>query len=251
MSGEFSVPIPNTGRFESIASPELSIPRGEGPGVFSASLTQGWGAKYAHPPTYKECNSSTSVTVTPIQGALTEPQPGIAYREGFASSYFRLVLSCPWEGFEDFSQASTAPIMVSIGGGGAHRRLKIPDVCPEYGLVEDGIPSVRTRVWGMHPGEAKTGLALILRPRTLQPRHPVTMRFSITQTGKSLGSGRFKMEKYSQPSRFIYEGSDAFVNYCINHAQEINSSEGRLYCFYPGYHRAYTSALHWSAAGTH
>lgn len=28
----------------------------------------------------------------------------------------------------------------------------------------------------------------------------------------------------------IYEGSDAFVNYCIDHSKEIRSSHGRLYC---------------------
>jgi hypothetical protein len=35
------------------------------------------------------------------------------------------------------------------------------------------------------------------------------------------------------PARRIFRGTDAFVNYCINHNQTIRSSGGRLYCTRP------------------
>ena len=76
------------------------------------------------------------------------------------------------------------------------------------------------------------------------------LHFNARQAGRKLVFGYFKVVTYSSRSRFIYEGSDAFVNYCIDSGQKIESSGGKLYCWYPGYHHTYVTSLHWSR-GTH
>lgn len=59
-------------------------------------------------------------------------------------------------------------------------------------------------------------------------------RFYVRTNNKLMVGGHFLVQvKRVRPSERINEGSDAFVNYCINEGREIRSSDGRLYCVRP------------------
>jgi hypothetical protein len=219
--------------------------RGEGPGVFSVSWTQGHGARYANPPTYKECTATTSVTTVPIEGKLGRVRPTLDYSHG--NSYLRLTMRCPGVRLEEIDQSSSTPLHVVIQGAGARRSVLAPDVCGE-----GGGPTFRTRHWAGGVVSFSThraqGDVLTIKAKALDDQ-PKVIRFKVSQAGKPLGSGHVTAETYSKAGKFIYEGSDAFVNYCIDHGQEINSINHRLYCIFPGYSRSYITGLHWSSPG--
>jgi hypothetical protein len=53
--------------------------------------------------------------------------------------------------------------------------------------------------------------------------------------GSVIGTGRFAVTSwYSGGARKIWQGTDDFVNICIDKTQHIRSQGGRLYCYYGG-----------------
>jgi hypothetical protein len=72
----------------------------------------------------------------------------------------------------------------------------------------------------------------------LRKRARESLRYTVSFRGKTLRKGSFKSRTEfdrGKKAYRIYEGSDAFVNYCINKFKTIKSSGGRLYCYHPGY----------------
>ncbi len=67
---------------------------------------------------------------------------------------------------------------------------------------------------------------------TVYPSESVAFRFSVN--GTAIGSGRVILTRHGQPPHRIWQGEDAFVNYCIDDLKRITSIGGRLGCYEPG-----------------
>lgn len=237
----FAVPIPATFDPSSLpTSPLIVINRGEGPGVLTATWTQGIGGQpFSKQKDRTECEAATSVTVTPIRGALATVEPGYRYKD--VSTFFDLRLKCPHGESEDISQTSTAPVTIRLSGGGQRTQLRYSDICEANGF------QVRGRYWKFTEFAFESGSdythALVLIPRQLRGRS-IRMHFDVHQAGETLAYGNFRIATQSEPGRFIYQGSDGFVNYCIDTGQELRSSSGKLNCFYPGRYKATVTNAH-------
>ena len=66
----------------------------------------------------------------------------------------------------------------------------------------------------------------------LEPKEVVSFRIFIN--GAAVEGGRVELTREGEAPTRIWEGEDAFVNYCINHNKEITSEGGRLGCFTEG-----------------
>jgi hypothetical protein len=60
------------------------------------------------------------------------------------------------------------------------------------------------------------------------------MRIRASANGQFLGESSWLWENEASSGSIIWQGTDNFVNICINHPYEIRSSGGRLYCVQPG-----------------
>jgi hypothetical protein len=69
------------------------------------------------------------------------------------------------------------------------------------------------------------------------------MTYDVTDGSRALATGRFEVD-YT-PAAQIKQGSDAFVNYCIDEAQTIYSQGGVLYCNEPA---SYLVQLGWPSS---
>ena len=63
----------------------------------------------------------------------------------------------------------------------------------------------------------------------------VRFRYSFVWHGKTLRHGTIIGRTRYAAGHDVYEGTDGFINYCINESQEIRSQDGSLYCWYPGF----------------
>jgi hypothetical protein len=225
-------------------SPEIVFTRGAAPGKFSASWIQETGSKSTKPPTYVECEATTSASPTPIVGKLSPVRPRIVNENGDSS--FNLVARCPErQRFSDVevTQPSTAPVKLELRGAGSHGTAKTLDVC---NWTWEG--TLKTRAWSVRGGSSLDSGSqwLTVESGLLEARRPSRMRFRGSQAGVELAKGRFSMIWEIEGWHTIFDGTDAFVNYCIDEGRTIRSTNGRLHCRYPGYFRQRTFGLHWS-----
>jgi hypothetical protein len=74
-----------------------------------------------------------------------------------------------------------------------------------------------------------TGIGIFADGHNINKRFRIVVR---TRDRKATGILKFRVwtERHWPREEKIWEGSDAFVNYCINKGKEIRSSGGRLYC---------------------
>lgn len=224
-------PNPPKTEFEGFETRTLWFARGDGPGMLTASWTQ------SDRETGVACEESKSIEIRPIRGRLSHVSAELRWEKG--SREFTLDLSCPAGKKEEFELASPAPVLVTIKGADGRKIARVPDVC-----LESSFKAFETQHWAIY--RTLVGDNVGIQVSSFGVRKPALMRFEVRQAGQLTAQGRFRIWDRSRPSRRIYEGSDAFVNYCIDETREIRSSHGRLYCVYPGYYRTLASDLHWS-----
>lgn len=230
-------------------SPLVAFEPGEGAGEFTASWTQARGQPESRFEPFEECQETKSIETRPIRGNLAHVRAAIVRELG--DSVFQLSLSCPGQkesegGFFDITRASITPISIQVRGAGANRKTTLSDIC-EF----DYRQKLETRPWQAYlESRSRNERHLDEQVFTVEPnfsnKGAAPMHFRVTQGSKLLAAGRFKMEGRFRPSRKIWEGSDAFVNYCINETRTLRSHHGRLFCVYPGFLRYYAFGLKWS-----
>ena len=219
-------------------TPTLWFARGDGPGILTASWTQkNWEDRVFGGGV---CEESESIEIRPIRGRLSKVGAELRWEKG--STEFTLDLPCSAGKKEEFEIVSPAPVLVSIRGAGGRKVVRVPDVC-----LESRFRTFETKYWQAYRSSLLVGEKAGIQVSSFGVRRPALMRFEVRQAGQLTARGRFRIWDRSRPSRRIYEGSDAFVNYCIDETRKIRSSHGRLYCVYPGYYRTLASDLHWFA----
>ena len=228
--------------------PRLLFRRRDGAGVITATWVQareeslGFG-QWA---VVEECEMSVSQQITPIRGELASVEA-----EARAGLWpFRLIVACPSQGKEYgeriFRQTSSAPVHVQIAGAHQRKVVDLGDPCKER-----FVGRVKTHRWEAEALNWITGIrggprqAVSVGPTGITAR-PTRMRLRVMQAGVVIASGRFKLREWETHLRVVHEGTDAFVNFCIDQNRVIHSSNGRLYCSSGGKWRTLAFDLHWS-----
>lgn len=208
-----------------LSSPSLRISKAEGTARLTASWVQRKGYKYGVPSSYEECTGSAQISVQGVRGRLSRARADISGL-GSRFEFFRLYASCPAREEEGFGRPniSAAPIRISLRGDGEARSATLSDAC-------DGkMPRVQTPEWRLSHEVTLHGTNFVLRPLHAFSQPQTKFRFAVWQASKKLISGSFHIWTLQTPFRMIEEGSDAFVNYCIDNDKELRSLAGHLYC---------------------
>lgn len=205
----------------------------DGPARLTVSWTQGERIGGYDGEAPQVCPLWTSLVVRPVKGALSPVHPLFARSGG--SRELEIEVPCQ----RPTSLASPAPVFVIIRGLGARREVPIPDACRDSSFKR-----FQTRKWTAY----RTGFSPRQRISisSFGVRRASRLTFLVRQSGRVTARGHFRVVNRDRPARKIFEGTDAFINYCINELRTIRSLHGRLYCVYPGRYRTIASGLHWS-----
>lgn len=63
----------------------------------------------------------------------------------------------------------------------------------------------------------------------------VRVRYRVAVAGALIETGVLSTRVHWYPGHDVYEGTDEFVNYCIDESRTVYSRGGRLYCHWPGF----------------
>jgi hypothetical protein len=124
-------------------------------------------------------------------------------------------------------RAAAGPVRVTFRGPGGARTVAINDQCGH--LTTTG---GRRRGWRLR-GRLRYGTFDATFKDLFRQTGQRTFRYKARFGGQTLASGRFIVRTKRTPGYRIYEGTDAFINVCINDLRRIWSSGGRLYCDEP------------------
>ena len=128
------------------------------------------------------------------------------------------------------NQVRPGAVRVTVRGAG-RTRLTATDACGRWRQRSGHRPGLR--VGGTH-GALDDGARLRFAPtsgRTSTRRYAVTVQWR----GRTLARRTVVARVFHQPDRRVWQGTDAFVNYCINRLKRTWSRGGRLFCWRPGY----------------
>lgn len=120
---------------------------------------------------------------------------------------------------------SAGTTTVQLSGYGRTRTLRLADLCGSWSPRSATLPGLR-----IVPDDYKVGAypALIVKP-TKTRRYRVTVSFA----GRVVARRILQATYNHYPATRVYEGTDRFVNFCINETKKIYSSNLRLYCLDP------------------
>jgi hypothetical protein len=124
-----------------------------------------------------------------------------------------------------------SPATVTLKGAGLVRRFRLPDVCGRWSRT--GGPGLPNLSVGTQSASVTTPASLDLFTaggQTASHSYTLMARYAgATHTFQLVASVTH------QPLTLVYEGTDAFVNYCIDDAKRIMSLNHQLYCVRPGF----------------
>jgi hypothetical protein len=173
----------------------------------------------------ERCQRVVTARVEPIEGRLPRLSRTVSSRTGEVE----ISISKPLR--SACIRAATGPVRVTFRGPGGARTVAINDQCGH--LTKSGGSRRDWRLGGHRRyGTFYASFEDLFR-RTGQRTFSYKARFA----GKALASGRFIVKTKRTPGYRIYEGTDAFINVCINDLRTIWSSGGRLYCDEPAHLR--------------
>ena len=126
----------------------------------------------------------------------------------------------------------TGRVTINVERQGRRARLVLRDACGRWtrGRVsrQAGLSIARRNATAEFlPG-------LVFRSRGRRTKR-IVFAVTVSQAGRRLLRRKLISSVVHEPSERIFEGRDAFVNYCINHNRPIRSRGGRLYCVSPGF----------------
>ncbi len=119
------------------------------------------------------------------------------------------------------------PATLRLWNGRDHLRLHTSSLCrgPWRGHGHaPGVRRIRPRMWS-DPHHIGATVLLLTNYQTIRREY----HFELNVPGRRM-HGWVTVHHQAAGEERIYEGSDSFVNFCIDHNQEIRSANGRLYC---------------------
>jgi hypothetical protein len=127
------------------------------------------------------------------------------------------------------------PLALHIGSGrGGPARLRSPDVCGRTQRV------ITTKTWSLRQDARQR---FVFRAANVNEPKRQLLRWVAIAGNRRVARGTFVVQRRYLPARRIWQGTDAFVNVCINRGYTIRSAGGRLYCTDPGFRHIFISRL--------
>jgi hypothetical protein len=161
-------------------------------------------------------------------------QPSIGRRVKFANKYYgetdraQLTITHP----HDCADAAFGPITVTVKLSRQTVRLRLNDQC---GHTWKRSGSAHPRGW---QAESDDRSVLIGLTRSRAERR--TFAHLITKAnGGVLQRGHIRAQTDYRAGHTVWEGTDAFINYCIDKSKDLRSEGGKLNCWYEGYTERY------------
>jgi hypothetical protein len=210
----------NLNHFDEAGGPlpfSVTLRRSDGPAVITLTYLQDGGGEDG----LGRCFDQRTLLITPVAGRL----PGVRVREGLgddprgAGVTFTVAGGC--------ALAAPAPVQVTVRGHGATSTLRSRDLCTGGWRVRGHTPSISTR------RKPLTNLATTIEFHSAGPINQV-YRVTIRVAGRVVRTAQLQNFYSSTPSTRVWQGTDAFVNYCIDTGQTLYSQHLRLYCIRGG-----------------
>jgi hypothetical protein len=196
----------------------IEFSRGQGPAVVTLAYDESVLTTTLSSPV---CTMSKSVQVSPIVGAV--PTARFTDDPSDASILFAAPGGC--------SKTRIVPATVTVTGHGAHMRAKTADACSGHWTRRGSIPGVSIGWSANSRGE------FVFAPSGSNESYQVTVRVK----GHVAKRGSLNAVYFVVPSKRIWEGTDAFVNYCIDGNHTVYSLHHKLYCWDLGSTLAYVN----------
>lgn len=166
-----------------------------------------------------------SATAGPITVATTGVPPGLNWETNDAGD------AVTFDFTGDCELITPTPATVVLRGDGLVRRFRIPDVCGAWSRSSGPqLPSlaISTKSAGLKAGASL--YAAVVGSQNASHNYTLTAKFAgVTRTF------RLSASVIHQSTMIVYEGTDAFVNYCIDDYKTVMSLNGQLYCVEPGF----------------
>lgn len=174
------------------------------------------------------CTRTVSQMVRPIAGT----PPTAAVRKTRTGLVMKVGQLC-----RDYYTAIAGTVSISVSSRGRRTAITRNDQCSKRWANKTDLP--RGGEWSLRRFADR-----VLFVPDFQKSGKSNLEFSIRARDEILVAGRFTIDTSITPSRRIYEGTDAFVNYCINESVRIWSHNGRLYCQTPKRARYRLTSFH-------
>jgi hypothetical protein len=135
---------------------------------------------------------------------------------------------------KECANTNANPLTLNLHGGGINKTFHLSDVCggnwKEPTFRKNGMKVVLKNSAGGN-GRPEYDVSALYLPTNRTNRYTVTLRQGSAVIKRSL----IKVRWINNEGREIYEGTDAFVNVCINGNHKIYSRHLRLYCVVGAY----------------
>jgi hypothetical protein len=132
------------------------------------------------------------------------------------------------------------PLRVSVRVGGRTRRWRLDAPCGRFDRSVAKLPGVVVDPRG---GGGTRTAKLRLTARRSAGRRSRQVAVTVRSGSRRVLSQRFQVVWKRTPYRKVWEGTDEFINYCINDTQELISQNLRLYCWRGGVTTRYVRRL--------
>jgi hypothetical protein len=203
---------------------------GDGPAAVNARwlerIDDELGSRYS----YHYCSRTASALIAPVLGRL----PSVSVRR--ESLGLTIVPRDAAAGESGCSLAALVPLTLEVSGAGQRGSFTVGDPCgalTSTALDSSGSFSRSGRSTGpvfrlKHDSGDITVDALGTRDAVRR------FQYTVLLGTKKVASGRFWIKIDHYGGYDIYEGTDEFINICINDTHNLYSRNGRLYCHIPG-----------------
>ena len=130
-----------------------------------------------------------------------------------------------------------SPLRVLVRGAGRARTLRLDEACGRWAHATSSLPGLLITA-----GDGAGSQAAVLHLAASTSAGPGRV-FTITvlRGRLRLKTLRVRASYVDHPDQRVFEGTDAFVNYCINRTKKLYSSHLRLYCIRPGHTDSHVS----------
>lgn len=224
----------------------IRFKKGDGPG----RITIKWEQLYPKFEAYEggEFLTYTDISCTRTRSRVIKPVPGIVpdidwnFRyigingtEQLLGSYWPKRYYCQ----PSYQTVAPGDLILRVAGGGARTKFNMGQICGR-----DRFTTQKNKAWVLKV----SGRRFSLSPKWRKPGTRI-VRISARLGSRRALKSRIRFKTIHAPYKRIWEGTDAFINTCINGLHDIYSSGGRLYCSVGG--RTYTEfkILSWKSTG--
>lgn len=204
---------------------------------------------YSSPPTYKlkmpagvpavvaglvwqqyDATTPSDSTVTCAATAVIRPAAGAAPVVRAEQNY-GATLSFVALGGNPCLKMAVTPVTVTVTGSTGTRKLTLPAPCGAWDRRVVRLPGLRMSTAAATPGDPdKAEDPTPARVKFRVEGRARRFRLTVQSQGRTLLSRWMRTDYDPGYDETIYEGTDSFVNVCINKAKNIYSLNGRLYC---------------------